>query len=435
MKIQELYQIFLKSDGISTDTRKIQANQLFFALKGENFNGNKFAENALERGTSFAVIDEPEFAFSEKYILVDNVLETLQKLANFHLHSLNKAVFAITGSNGKTSTKNLIHSIFSHSHTVFSTPGNFNNHIGLPLSVLQIKNEEFIFLEMGDNAPGEIDFLCKIAEPKYALVTNIGKDHLEGFGDLEGVKITKKELYDFIEMNEGAAFVNESDPNIVEISKNCSKKVTYGLQNSDYSAKTLKSDFGLLEVEILDNQNKHKFVVQSSLTGEHNVENILAASAVALYFGISVDDIQAGIKCYKPQNNRSQIIEKSEKIIYLDAYNANPSSVIPALETLQKLQKDREICIILGEMLELGRFSEKEHRNLAKYVNQFPNLNFIAVGQEMRVCFNEISTKNKVFVEKVDELADKIANLCTSSEIIFIKGSRANHLEKVIDFL
>lgn len=435
MKIEELYRIFLKSDGISTDTRKIQVNQLFFALKGDNFNGNKFAENALESGASFAVIDEPEFAVSEKYILVENVLETLQKLANFHLHSLKKEVFAITGSNGKTSTKNLIHSIFSQSHKIFSTPGNFNNHIGLPLSVLQIKDEEFIFLEMGDNASGEIDFLCKIAEPKYALVTNIGKDHLEGFGDLEGVKATKKELYDFIEKNSGVAFVNENDSNVVEISKKCFKKVTYGLQNSDFSAKILNSDFGLLEVEILDNQNEHKFIVQSSLTGEHNVENILAASAVALNFGISVDDIQAGIESYKPQNNRSQIIEKSGKIIYLDAYNANPSSVIPALKTLQKLQKDREICIILGEMLELGKFSENEHRNLAKYVNQFPNLNFVAVGQEMRVCFNEISTKSKIFVEKVDELAHKIANLCTSSEIIFIKGSRANRLEKVIDFL
>jgi len=371
MKIDELYKLFTQSSGVCIDTRKINNDCLFFALKGENFNGNKFAKNAIENGASFAIIEEEEYQISNKFILVNSVLETLQKLANHHRKQLNIPIIGITGTNGKTTTKELINIVLSEKYKTTATLGNLNNHIGLPLTLLSIpKDSEMAIIEMGASHRKEIEFLCKIAEPNYGIITNIGTAHIEGFGSYEGVKKTKNELYEYIKSKKGKVFVNQNDKVLQELSKDI-ERINYG-----------NSDFQLLSSSPSVQLKWKKKLITSQLYGKYNYNNILTAICIGNYFRVPENQIVQAIESYIPSNNRSQIIKIDSNIIYLDAYNANPTSMTAAIDTFAENTAPNKL-MILGDMLELGKISQKEHQKIVDKVQKF-NLTTIFVGEAFK---------------------------------------------------
>ena len=362
MKIKEIHQHFLNSSGISTDTRNIKSNSLFFALKGEQFNGNEFAHLAIDKGAFKVIIDEKKF-MNDHSILVPNVLKTLQELASFHRTYLNIPIIALTGSNGKTTTKELVNVVLSKKFKTVATSENFNNHIGVPLTLLNMdKSTELGIVEMGANHPGEIELLCTITKPDYGYITNFGKAHIEGFGSLEGVIKSKSELYQYLRATNKTVFVNDNDKNQKKKSEHI-KKFTFGNESQNCAPQLIDSSNELLLLF-------EGLTIQSHLIGHYNFNNIAAAITMGSYFGVDRMNIKKAIESYVPNNNRSQIIKKETNTIILDAYNANPTSMMAALKNFIQSSSPNKI-VFLGDMFELGVTSEEEHQYISDYIEKY----------------------------------------------------------------
>lgn len=417
MKIEKLHQLYSTSLLIDTDTRKIRKNSLFFALKGDNFNGNKFAKEALEKGAAFAIIDEEEYYTGANTVLVDSVLNTLQALANYHRKQLNTTIIALTGSNGKTTTKELINAVLSTSYKTSATVGNFNNHIGVPLTLLAMTSEtEIGIVEMGANHQKEIELLCSIAEPNFGYITNFGKAHLEGFGSVEGVIKGKSELYDFLRKTKGEAFINEDDK--IQL------KQAEGIKQITFNNKTIKFSNAnpFVSVEFKNT------TIESQLIGKYNYKNISAAIAIGNYFKIPVTTIKTAIENYIPTNNRSQIIQNKNTKIILDAYNANPSSMQAALENFSQLKDECKI-VILGDMFELGESSETEHQKIAELATSGNYNEVYLIGK----AFSTTSVKNAFKFENFETFKSSANFKSNINSTVLIKGSRGMALERTLD--
>lgn len=423
MKIHDLHAIFLANPSISTDTRKIKENDIFFALKGESFNGNTYTQKALDSGASYVVIDEEKYVANNKTILVDNVLKTLQDLANYHRKKCKAKVISLTGSNGKTTTKELINAVISTSYRTIATKGNLNNHIGVPLTLLTIKPDtEIAIVEMGANHLNEIEFLCKIAEPDFGYITNFGKAHLEGFGGVEGVIKGKSELYDYLISSNKSVFLNADDPIQLEKLKGFTKKYGFSTTQAKYF------NIELINAQPFVNLKVEDVEINSNLIGTYNFTNCCAAIIIGKYFNIELPKIKYAIEKYIPDNNRSQIINTKGHYIILDAYNANPSSMKVALENFHRLEKPNKI-LILGDMFELGNSSREEHQIIANLASSLNFEEVILVGENFQLTdSNAITLTNfnalKTYLEKYD-LPEK--------STILIKGSRGMALERVLE--
>jgi UDP-N-acetylmuramoyl-tripeptide--D-alanyl-D-alanine ligase len=431
----ELYNIFLQHPIICTDSRNCPIGSIFFALKGENFNANAFALSALEKGCSFAVVDEKEFAIDERFILVQDVLETLQQLATHHRKQLDIMVIGITGTNGKTTTKELIASVLSEKFTVHFTQGNLNNHIGVPLTLLQLKHEHQIaVIEMGANHQGEIKLLAEIACPDYGIITNVGKAHLEGFGSFEGIKQTKAELYEYVFANGKAIFINKDNENLMEMAANVGFMMEkanvrdYSLDHENwvcyiYGQITGCSPFLEMEctIDLFD-----KFKIKTKLIGVYNAENVLAAVAIGEYFGLDKKTIKHGLEKYVPQNNRSQLTVTKHNKLVIDAYNANPTSMKAAILNFAQMEVEQK-TLILGDMLELGEQSIVEHQNIVDLLQQNKFSTVLLVGTDFK------KTKNSYpNFEDVSELINHLEAHPITGNYVLIKGSRGIKLEKVL---
>ncbi len=426
MKISKLHKIFQESKSLTIDSRKVGKESLFFALKGDNFNGNKFAKTALENGASYAVIDQKEYYISEKTILVKNSLETLQKLANFHRQQLDIPIIAITGTNGKTTTKELIKVVLSQQFNTFATPGNLNNHIGVPLSLLAMNsNTEIGIIEMGANHVGEIDFLCNIAEPNFGLITNVGTAHIEGFGSFEGVVKTKTELYRYIGKKRGTVFINIENSTLKKHIENIDI-YTYGTNRKALTYGKYLNQNPFLNLFLYNKEKKQ--VIATQLVGKYNLENVLAAIAVGCFFKIKTNKIIDAIENYKPTNNRSQLVETDNNTLILDLYNANPSSMKVAIENFVEFQSKQKI-LILGDMLELGKDAEKEHNNIINLIKNYCFKNVFLVGNEF--------SKTNIFTTyfNVNQLIEHLKTNKITNKTILLKGSRGIQLEKCIEIL
>ncbi|MCG7502577.1 UDP-N-acetylmuramoyl-tripeptide--D-alanyl-D-alanine ligase [Tenacibaculum sp. Mcav3-52] len=414
MKIEELYSLYITHGLVDTDTRTIRKNTLFFALKGENFNGNKFAEEAITNGASYAIIDEADYKTSEKLILVDNVLETLQKLANHHRNQLGIPVIALTGSNGKTTTKELINSVLSKKYKTTATLGNLNNHIGVPLTLLSMnKNTEVGIVEMGANHAKEIEFLSEIANPDYGYITNFGSAHLEGFGSLEGVVKAKSELYDYLRAKNKKVFVNPNEEKQIAKTK-------------DIESITFDESIKFLEANPFVKLSYNNTEILSNLIGAYNFANISAAITIGNYFNVTTELIKEAIESYVPSNNRSQVINTKTNRIILDAYNANPTSMKAALESFSKLQANNK-TIILGDMFELGKYSSNEHQSIVNFIKELNLDEAFLIGEN----FYKTTTKYKRF-NGFYEFEEYIKNNQIESSTILVKGSRGMALERVV---
>jgi len=418
MEIKEIYALFQQNPTICTDSRKITKGAIFFSLKGDNFNGNKYALKAILEGCSYAIIDEKEYDVHQNTILVNNVLKTLQDLATYHRNKLNIPLIGITGTNGKTTSKELINAILSSEIGCYATKGNLNNHIGVPLSVLEInKKHKIAIIEMGANHQKEITFLSNIAQPTYGVITNIGSAHLEGFGSIQGVIDTKKELYEFMKHNKGHLFVNNEDELLLGLSNGISKS-TYG-KSGDITG-LITETTPLLSIKY------NNEIINSHLIGDFQFSNILLAICIGNYFNISNKNIKRSIEDYIPTNNRSQLVKTKTNTLILDAYNANPSSMKAMINSFAN-QEYKNKLFILGDMLELGGESNKEHLDVIKLTNEL-KLDCLFVGE----IFNSL-TKNS-FKNK-QELVKHIQENNIHKRIILLKGSRGIGLEKLIEYL
>jgi len=418
MQIQELYKLFLANPLICTDTRRITKGSIFFALKGENFNGNKFAEKAIKDGCSFAVVDEKEFVTNDKSILVDNVLGTLQNLAKHHRELLNILIIGVTGTNGKTTSKELIHAVLSSEKNCYATKGNLNNHIGVPISILEINQKhEIAIVEMGANHIDEISFLCDIVKPNFGVITNIGKAHLEGFGSIDGVIKAKTELYQCILENKGKVFVNKEDNLLLNLSDGIDR-ITYG-NKGDYCGE-IANTTPFVSINFGDQ------IIESNLIGDYQFYNIMLAIAVGKHFGINDKNIKEEIESYTPRNNRSEIIETKNNILILDAYNANPSSMTAMLHSFAKQNYENKLCI-LGDMLEMGETSLKEHQSIIYLANEL-KLESIFIGEE----FSKVNT---TAYNRADDFAEFLNENPIKNKTILLKGSRGIALERLVELL
>lgn len=424
-----IYSLFEKYSVIVTDTRKIVPNSIFFALKGANFNGNKFAEAAIQKGCKYAIVDEKEYVSSEACVLVDDVLTCLQDLAREHRRSLNIPILAITGTNGKTTTKELVNEVLKRKFNTYATQGNLNNHIGVPLTLLAMTNAtEFGIVEMGANHPEEIKFLCEICEPNFGLITNVGKAHLEGFGSFEGVKKTKKELYDYLQ-GKGKVFVNRDNQNLLGM-LNDQEIYSYGnSEDANSKARFLQAEpYLILE---LRSAKIGKLYIKTKLIGGYNYENALAAVTIGRYFNIEEIVIKEALEAYEPSNNRSQLKKTDRNVLFLDAYNANPSSMNVAITNFANLKVKNKL-VILGDMLELGDDSEKEHLALIDLLDEKGLKKVYLVGN----IFSKVNTRSNCKTFKlVDELGTELKQEKVKNYYILIKGSRGIQLEKVIEGL
>jgi len=439
MNSELLYQHFLTHRLITTDSRKIVQGTIFFALKGDNFDGNSFAENALKSGASYCIIDNPLFQIDDRCILVKDSLIALQQFANYHRKKLNIPILAITGSNGKTTTKELISNVLKSKFRIAFTQGNLNNHIGVPLTLLSINNEhEMAVVEMGANHQGEIALLCEIAEPTHGLITNVGKDHLEGFGSPEGVIKTKNELYIWLKKSNGIAFVNLDNSILNGLSAE-HKRFTYGISNAaDITGNYLSANpFASIQWKRSEDKSDWNNVVttESQLIGAYNNENILAAACVGTYFLVEQELINSSILQYKPVNNRSQYIKTERNTLFLDAYNANPSSMELAIANFAKIPASTK-ALILGDMLELGSYSGDEHQKIFQQVisNNFQEI--FLVGDCFKQILVEENLQNRVRqFSNVGELNHYLSGLSMKGFHILVKGSRGIGLEKCLEKL
>jgi UDP-N-acetylmuramoyl-tripeptide--D-alanyl-D-alanine ligase len=431
MNIAQLHELFLKHSTICTDTRKVSNNCLFFALKGDKYNANLFAVDAINSGAAYAIIDEKEFLINEKTILVNNVLETLQQLAAFHRDTLKIPVIAIVGSNGKTTTKELITSVLKQKYNVIATPGNFNNHIGLPLTMLQINNKhEIAIIEMGANHVGENAFLCEIAKPNYGIITNNGKDHLEGFGSMEGVAQSNSELYYYLLKNNGIAFVNANDEWLMRMARQLENKITYAANFDGRNVLATNICYAkTLQPTIQFNIEKNSEIVTANLSGDYNFDNVTVAVSIGLYFKMNLNEIAKGIESYFPTNNRSEIIKKEFNTIYMDAYNANPSSVEVALKSFAAMPFTNK-TVILGDMFELGKYAEEEHQNMVDLCNQLKLENVYLCGE------NFLKTKHNFYAfNNTNDCKEYLKLNPLNQTNVFMKGSRSMRLEDLLEVI
>ena len=434
--IEKLYSIFLKHPLVCTDTRDIKPGSIFFALKGGNFNGNQFAEKAIEMGCAYAVIDEKEFQKNENYFLVDDVLKALQQLANHHRKQLNIPVIGITGSNGKTTSKELVNAVLSKKYKVLATVGNLNNHIGVPLTLLSItKEHEMAIVEMGANHQGEIAELCTIAEPDFGIITNIGKAHLEGFGGIEGVKKGKSELYKYIQSKSGKLFVHGDDDVLLELASS-TEKVTYGTKKLyDIVGAIAENTSEFISFQWATRYNavniKKSELVPTQLVGIYNYYNLLCAACVGHYFKVEDELINQALKEYAPSNNRSQLHKTKSNTLILDYYNANPSSMSLAIENFASLNQPNKM-VILGDMLELGSESEKEHDAIVTLLQQKNISNALLVGPLFINAGKKVNAKT---FSTSDDVVEFLKQNKIADSTILIKGSRGIKLEKVVEVL
>ena len=437
MNIEELYKLYREHPVICTDTRKISKSCLFFALRGDHFNGNEFAQQAIQSGASYAIIDEPKYAVNEHFILVSNVLETLQDLARIHRKQLSIPLIGITGSNGKTTTKELIRSVLSQQYKTYATEGNLNNHIGVPLSILSIDNSfEIAIIEMGANHQKEIGFLCGIAQPTHGLITNVGKAHLEGFGGIEGVRIGKGELYEFIAKTGGITFINADDSVLKEM---CSEReikntITYGLGKDNFISAMLKTFYLFLDIEWKTKSMTSAetgFTAKSNLPGIYNFDNIVCAICIGSYFKLDPGQINSGISSYHPLNNRSQILKTEHNTIICDYYNANPSSMMVALDNLESIDATSKV-LILGDMFELGNEGAKEHQLILDKAVAGNSGRKIFIGEEFYKLKESIAAE---FFRTVQEAHQALEENPIKGSTILVKGSRGMKLETLLPLL
>jgi UDP-N-acetylmuramoyl-tripeptide--D-alanyl-D-alanine ligase len=439
---EQLYQHYLQHPVITTDTRKIAAGTLFFALKGDKFDANTFAKQALEAGAAYAVIDNPEYKFNDHCLLVDDVLTALQDLARHHRRQLTIPVIGLTGTNGKTTTKELINAVLSQHFTTLATQGNLNNQIGVPLTILGINaSHQMAVIEMGANHIKEIELLCSIARPTHGLITNVGKAHLEGFGSIEGVKIAKGELYDFLSREVGksgspevgVAFINSNNPILMEMQaarKFAVPPIFYGDAIDDLVSGEITENAPLLSLEWTNNSSGESYNVKTQLTGAYNLDNILAAISMGVYFKMPVTQINAGIEGYQPTNNRSQIVRTATNILICDYYNANPSSMMVAIDNIGKITADRKV-LILGDMFEMGAEAAAEHAAVIEKALATSVDERIFIGKEFLK--QQKDGQQAVFYETSDDaIAGLKANPVRDSTIL-IKGSRGMALERLVE--
>jgi UDP-N-acetylmuramoyl-tripeptide--D-alanyl-D-alanine ligase len=427
--IETLYKLYEQHPSVQTDTRKLKPGDIYFALKGENFNGNEFAKEALEKGAAHCVIDEAEFAIAGKTTLVENVLETLQQLALLHRKTFieRKVPFiAITGSNGKTTTKELVHAVLSAKHKTYTTEGNLNNHIGVPLTLLKIrKDAAFAVIEMGANHLHEIESYCKIALPTHGLITNCGKAHLEGFGSEEGVRKGKGELFDFLRNNNGTAFIMSDYDYLHDMSKGISTIIKYGTNNGDITGNILASE-PFLSVHF---NNGVKGDIATQLVGGYNLPNVLAAVAIGHHFQIDFATIKNAIENYHPSNSRSQLMTIKGASIILDAYNANPNSMKLAIENFASM-KGGEKILAIGAMAELGKDSIEEHKSILKLIDQYKWKAVLLVGGDF------LKTEHPYLrFENAKEAGEWLSKQSVENNSILIKGSRSARMETLLNFL
>lgn len=424
MSIEQLYTLYRQHPSVETDTRKLKPGDLFFALKGENFNGNRFAAQALEQGAAYAVIDEKEFEIPGKTFLVDNVLAALQHLALHHRKQYKVPFIAITGSNGKTTTKELIHAVLSSSYKTYTTVGNLNNHIGIPLTLLAIRDDvQMAVIEMGANHQKEIEGYCNYALPTHGLITNVGKAHLEGFGGEEGVKKGKGELYDHLRANGGTAFVMWDYDYLREMSQGIPVLIKYGTHDADIEGHVKISE-PFLQVEITKGNGTG--VISTELVGGYNLPNVLAAVAIGNVFSIPFEKIKTAIEQYRPSNSRSQLLKQGTNTIILDAYNANPSSMRLAIENFARLQANSKV-LVLGGMAELGAGSLAEHQAIVDLIRQHTWTAVVLVGGD----FLKINHPFTSF-ENSAQAKEWLRQQGYENTHLLVKGSRAMQMEKAI---
>ncbi|WP_300685322.1 UDP-N-acetylmuramoyl-tripeptide--D-alanyl-D-alanine ligase [Chryseobacterium sp.] len=423
MNIEQFYPLFLQAGKVTIDSRKIAENDIFFAFSGDNFNAATIAEKAIDEGALAVIVEQQEFENRDKNIFyVPSTLDFLQQLAIYHRSKLSIPFIGLTGSNGKTTTKELIHAVLSEKYNVQYTSGNLNNHIGVPLTILSIKPEhEMAVIEMGANHQKEIEFLSAISKPDFGYITNFGKAHLEGFGGFEGVIKGKSELYDYLKNNHKTIIVNENDPIQTEKTENYSPVITFGKESSDYNFESFSEEHfvGL-------SYNRMKAV--SKLTGDYNFTNLCAAASLGLHFGISFEKIKYALELYTPTNMRSQVVKNNGRTMVLDTYNANPSSMTASLNNFVTFEGSK--TIIIGDMLELGDESEKEHQNILKLAKGLGFNEIITVGKH----FKAVNPSDLAF-ENTASVIEYLKDHKIQAENILLKGSRGVALEKLIDFI
>ena len=427
MNIQDIHNLFLQCKSVSIDTRKIEKDSMFFAIKGENFDANTFAVKALELGALFVVVDNASYVIDERTILVENSLESLQALAKFHRAYLKLPIIALTGSNGKTTTKELINVVIAKKYKTKATVGNLNNHIGVPLTLLSFtKDTEIGIVEMGANHKKEIEFLCEIAQPDFGYITNFGKAHLEGFGGVEGVIQGKSEMYEYLAKNDKLVFVNLEDP--IQIEKSAGiKSFTFGINNTnaDLQINSIKAN----PFVVIDYDN---FSVESHLIGLYNANNINAAIAIGYYFKVEEEDMKQAIETYIPENNRSQLLRIDSNQIILDAYNANPSSMAVAITNFLQLENQNKV-MILGDMFELGDESKQEHKLIVDSLLNQNKSECYLIGKSFYE--NKVAQENIQFFETFDAFVAHLNTIHFKDNTILIKGSRGMALERTLEYI
>ncbi len=427
MEIEKLYLYYLESGQVSTDTRKIIPNSIFFALKGDRFNANEFATQALEKGASYAVIDDERYRLNDRCILVGDVLETLQQLARYHRGRLKIPVIGLTGSNGKTTSKELVNAVLSKKFRTYSTKGNLNNHIGVPLTLLAIDSDtEIAVVEMGANHLGEIALLCSIADPTHGLITNIGKAHIGTFGGFENIVRAKSELYQHLITNNGVVFINSGNEILANMAKRFKDPVLYPAVGDYYHCELVGAD-PLVKVKAENGD-----VVAANLVGTYNFENIAAALCIGKYFKVSPNLANDAVREYTPGNMRSQLVRKDGNTIILDAYNANPSSMKAAIETMGAMNARHKV-LILGDMFELEEEAEKEHRNIGRLLRSFTFDKVLLCGQLMRSAKEEYP--EALLFEKKEMLIEELKQHPLKDVTILVKASRGIGLETVVDYI
>jgi UDP-N-acetylmuramoyl-tripeptide--D-alanyl-D-alanine ligase len=423
MTIKELYGLFLQNPSIETDTRKLQKGDIFFALSGPNFNGNLFAEKALQQGAAYAVIDQPLAHKDDRLILVNDTLEALQALAKYHRQQFAIPFIAITGSNGKTTTKELVNAVLATHYKTYTTIGNLNNHIGVPLTILSIKPDaEMVVIEMGANHQKEIESYCTYTLPTHGVITNCGKAHLEGFGGIEGVKKGKGELYNFLKLNDGVVFIFNDYDYLHDMSNGIFKKYSYGTSRGNVIGNVLQSE-PYLHIAIV---NGLSTTIATQLVGDYNLPNVLCAIAIGEYFNVPYEKIKLAIEHYLPSNSRSQMIEKDGNFIVLDAYNANPTSMKAAIENFANFPSTQKI-VMLGGMMELGDDSIAEHEGIVNLIQQYEWQNVILVGGDFANIlhpFTYFSTSNEAKIW--------LNSQSFTNTFFLIKGSRSMAMEKIL---
>lgn len=433
---KSIYNIFKAHKTVCIDSRKASQNAIFFALKGDNFDGNRYAKAAIENGCSYAIVDDKQYVADERYILVENTLSTLQQLANTHRREMGTTIIGITGTNGKTTTKELINSVLGQKHNTYATQGNLNNHIGVPLTLLQIApTHQIAIVEMGANHPNEIEELTQIVEPDYGLITNVGKGHLEGFGSLEMVMHTKAALYRYLSQKDKQIFINIGNERLIQMAtksgySNHTDTITYQLTNKQTTQIAIGKDIIAQPLLTITCQMEEETLnLRTQLVGTYNAENVLAAVTVGKHFGLSTTDIQKGIEAYRPDNHRSQLIISTRNSIIADAYNANPTSTIMAIENFDNISQQDKI-LILGDMLELGQHTQQEHQHIVNILQAKGYTDVILIGK------NYAETKNPYTTfANVSESLSYIQEKSWSNKWILLKGSRGIQLEKTLNYL